>query len=225
MEKKITLLLAVLVILFSCKKKDETATFDLGYDYFPREIGSWIIYDVDSIVHDDNDDGAGLIDTFRYQLKVVVDTEFTDLEGRLSQRIVRYKRINANDIWKVKDVWSSTVTSSTAEQLEENVRYIKFIFPPKEGEIWDGNALNDEPRKTYEYTDVAVNGSVNGNDFDEITTVEQEIEFNQIEQRLFIEKYARGVGLIYKVNNFIEIQGNEQGGVEYKEEINSYGVN
>ena len=33
--------------LYSCKR-DAPSKVDVGYNYYPNEVGSWIIYDVDS---------------------------------------------------------------------------------------------------------------------------------------------------------------------------------
>ena len=51
-KRNLYLVLCVMMgALYSCKK-DVAPPVDVGYDYFPTNVGHWIIYDVVSIVHD-----------------------------------------------------------------------------------------------------------------------------------------------------------------------------
>ena len=51
---RLSILACAILILVSCKK-DDPVKIDVGHSYFPVEIGSWIIYDVDSTVWNDFD--------------------------------------------------------------------------------------------------------------------------------------------------------------------------
>ena len=79
----------VLIILFSCKK-DETLP-NLGYTYFPDKIGTYITYEVDSFSQDE-DWGPNTDTTYKFQIKEVMRSYFTDNEGRKSIRIERYRK-------------------------------------------------------------------------------------------------------------------------------------
>jgi len=46
-----------LFFLYSCKKDKEIPQL-LSFNYFPTEQGSYVIYNVDSIVHGDNDNNT-----------------------------------------------------------------------------------------------------------------------------------------------------------------------
>ncbi len=92
MIKNITLLFFVFgLFFFSCKKDVETVPSpDMGYNYFPEDIGSYVIYEVDSIAYDDKSHAP---DTTRYLLKEVIASSFIDNSGRPTLRIERFKKM------------------------------------------------------------------------------------------------------------------------------------
>ena len=88
MKHTLPTLLAIAAIgtLAGCSK-DEPAEVDMGYDYFPQNIGHWIEYQVDSmrvrLV------AGNVLDTtlFSYPLREELVENITDAEGRPAQRI------------------------------------------------------------------------------------------------------------------------------------------
>jgi hypothetical protein len=175
----------------SCKEKT-TQPQDFGYDYFPVEVGSWITYDVE----DTRYDVQTITET--YQLKELIESETTDNQGRPSLRIVRYWRQTDNDPWEIKDVWLSTRTKSTAEKVEENVRYVKFVFPIRDYQTWNGNIYNSEPEWEYYYDSINEPRVVNNIAFDETIKIVQAENFNLIQEQDAYEIYAKNVGLVYR---------------------------
>ena len=208
------------ILLFGCKKDKETTTIDLGTNYFPREVGSWVIYDIDSIIHDDNDAQLGYIDTFKYQFKEVIESKYTDTAGVLNHRIERYSRTDTTD-WVILDVWSSRMDNYRAIQVEENIDFIKLIFAPKIGDTWNGNSYNTLDVWDYEYTSVDSRDTINTLILDSVLTVVQKDDANIIEREYAEEKYARGIGRVSKTYISLDIQN--ESGVEYYEVINSFG--
>ena len=85
---QLLLLSGLIFNLYSCKK-DSTIVLDAGYAYFPNKAGHYIIYDVDSIVHNDF---KKTVDTFRFQLKEYIESVFYDNSGRPTLRIERYTK-------------------------------------------------------------------------------------------------------------------------------------
>ena len=156
----IAILLAISVALSSCKKKKEPVTKpDLGEAYYPTTIGKYIVYDVDSIVFAE----IGYDSThYKYQIKEKIEEEYTDVQGRPALKMVRYiKKYNAATSytampWTIKDVWQVNVSAKNVEVVEENVRFVKLIFPVKEGSTWNGNSMNTlgEWEYTYSYMDI-----------------------------------------------------------------------
>ncbi|MBT6439225.1 MAG: hypothetical protein HOK72_05915 [Flavobacteriales bacterium] len=207
-------------LLFGCRKDKKTTTFDLGTNYFPRIVGSWVVYDIDSIIHDDNDAQLGYIDTFKYQFKEIIESKYTDASGLLNHRIERYSRTDTTD-WVILDVWSSRMDNFRAIQVEENIDFIKLIFAPKIGDTWNGNTYNTLEVWDYEYTSVDSRDTINTLVLDSVLTVVQKDDANIIEREYAEEKYARGIGRVSKTYISLDIQN--ESGVEYYEVINSFG--
>lgn len=179
---------------YSCSK-EEVITPDLGYDYAGLEVGRYIIYDVDSFYYNDFFD---TIDTSYFQIKEVVDSKFIDLEGDEAFKIIRYRKENDTTNWVLIDVWSSKLTTTNFQKVEENVRLVKLIFPVKENKTWNGNSMNNLASMEYEYTVVDKAEIIGGNTLSSVATILQ-YEFSPLtEENFFQEKYAKGIGMVYK---------------------------
>jgi hypothetical protein len=192
--------------LFDSCRKDDAVETDIGYGYFPTEIGHWVMYEIDSTVYDDFE---GDTDVYRYQVKEVLESEFLDNEGRPSIRVERYRR-NFDPLlpydsipWYLSRVWYFTRTAAHAEKMEENQRYIRLAFAAADGKTWDGNAYNTIGAWNYKYVDVDVPYSIGAFAFDSTCLVEQKKEINLINHRTYHERYAKNVGLIEK--NVIDV--------------------
>lgn len=229
MLKQIFLFFLLIGIVFiSCKKDPKTVpTVDLGYNYFPEEVGSYIIYEVDSIAYDDK---SNVRDTTRYLLKEVIESVFTDNSGRPTLRIERYKKMYNDSIpydamaWVGPKVWHANRTSTTAEKVEENIRFIKLAFPAEEGKEWDGNTFNTLGEKYYEIMSVDEPETVNSMYFDSVVFIQQYKQIDFIEYINEYEKYARNVGLIYKVRDSLYDGGTPDTiGYTYTQKIVAYG--
>lgn len=194
----------MLLLMISCKKDKPVTPVDFGYNYFPNRIGHYVIYNVDSVVV--NQLHAQIIDTFKYQIKEVIDSFFTDGSGRQTQRIVRYKRADSTQPWVVQRALSANLTTTTAERTEDNIRYLRLIFPVKLNATWNGNLYNTIPSdgSSYQYTTTDVPFSLGKAYFDSTLTVLQDSTLNLVQHRLYLERYARNTGLIYK--DYIDLE-------------------
>jgi len=188
-----------LIVLFGCKKPDNESV-NYYYNYFPLEIDSWIEYDVIEINHTEL--GS---DTSVYLLREVTTEEFLDNEGRLTYRIERFWRNDISASWDIKDVWYSNVTSTTAEKVEENVRFTKMIFPVNDSKYWDGNAFNSLEEWEYSYDSLHEPKTINNLSFDSTITVVQRDNENVVEYEKVQEVYAADIGLIYKKHKDLDI--------------------
>jgi len=197
MKKAIGLILIATIILVSCSKKKEEDYVEpyLGHDYAALEVGKYVVYDVDSFFYDDFN---GMIDSSFYQIKEVIDSEFTDLEGDEAFKIIRYRKESDTTGWVLIDVWQSKLTTTNFQKVEENVRFVKLIFPINKNDTWNGNSLNNNESEEYDYTAVDQAETIGGNALSNVLTVLQFEEINLIEEKTFTEKYAKGIGLVYK---------------------------
>lgn len=227
-NKYIFLFLIFLAAIPSCKKDIDTVEpVDFGYTYFPGQIGRYVIYEVDSIAYDD---AAHPPDTTRYLLKELNASLFLDNSGRQTVRIERYYKMYNPSIpydsipWMGPRVWSANLTTTTIEKVEENVRYIKLVFPSSKGKKWNGNAYNTFGQKEYEILSSDQAELVNNHSFDSVVTILQTEQKDFIRYIYEVEKYARGVGLVYKERDSIYHGGTADFvGYMFKQKIVSHG--
>jgi len=215
---------AVYALLFiglflSCESMVEEPSTDLGYEYFPLEVGNTWIYQVDSTIFDTTGMGR-VIDTTSSFVREQIVEKFIDNTDTEVFRIERSYRATEGDAWQVVDVWSAEKTEKQAIRTEENLRYIKMIFPLSENAVWDGNIFIDQPiiisiagetleflkDWTYEVINKDVAEQIGTFAFDEVTTISQVDEENLIEIRFAREKYAKGVGLVFKEMRIMDTQ-------------------
>lgn len=204
MKKSALLLLGLLsVIIFNACNDDATESEPSGliYSYFPVNVGHEVIYDV---IHITKDEFTGIQDTAIYQLKEVIESHFSDAAGRETQRLERYTRNTPADPWLIKDVWTSNLTPERVEKKEENITYVKLVFPINSSVEWNGNALNEKDLQMYEYTNLHQAIQVGGISFDSTLTVLEADEVLYDSTLYQMETYAPGVGLIYRENNYVK---------------------
>lgn len=204
-----------------CKKED-TLVVDLHYEYFPVEKGTWIAYKVDSIAYNDF---TQTVDTFLFYVKEIVESEFDDNEGRLNQRIERYYKDSLNGNWLINSAWYSCKLPQRVERVEDNVRYLKMIFPIANNKKWNGNAYNNLPPLEYAYKNVHENYSVSNINLDSTLIITQEDEQTLFTEKISFEVYAKHIGCIYKQHNNISKLANGEivSGYKYTYEAFQWG--
>lgn len=216
----------------SCKK--EIATSDLestAFRYFPLEPGSWIIYDVDSVVHREDDDRYGLdtsVEQYHFQLKEVVDSAFLDATADTVFTLLRYHRVVDTLPWQLSSVWTAKRSPYNVQRVEENIRFIRLSFPITSRSTWNGNAFNFYPEERYFYEAVHAPATIGNLQFDSTVTVVQNRFSSTINRIDKFERYAAGAGLVEKRLDSLRVSTSFGGvvilnGLEYSQQINSYG--
>ncbi len=213
----------------SCHKDNPDSIPFTGKSYFPLKTGNEIIYQVMEITIDK---ASAVYDTVSYQLKERVDSVFTDASGKPAYRLERYWRTDTTAQWVIKDVWMAQISDLNVQKVEENIRYIKLIFPAEVGQIWDGNAYNDLDPQDYQIVTANVPETINNLSFDSVLTVEQQNEESLISKKYAVEKFAAGIGLVYKettdlysqsmIGSGIPIEDRVDKGTVYKQEVVGY---
>jgi hypothetical protein len=155
--------------------------------------GHFQIYDINEIIYT-----LGDPDTFLYQLKTVVIDSFFNAESAYTYVIHRSVRENASKPWTYKDTWSSRMENNQAIEREENIDFVRLIFPFHVGLKWNGNAYNTLGVDDYELKG-SDGWSFNGKHFSDCISIEQHSNEDYIvnlDQRY--EVYAKNVGLVYR---------------------------
>lgn len=196
-----------LITLFACKDDDDIgeAAIDFGYTYAPLNIGQTSTFQVDSILYNDF---SNSIDTFSFQLKEEIVSSFITNAGEKAFRIELSQRLNDTLPWQLLRVVSSSKGKIRYEKTANNESTVLLVFPIGLGKEWDGNLLNTKPEKTFEYSSINQAETINGQSYSEVLTVLQEDEFNLIQQFFTEEKYAKGVGLVYRKDKQFETELN-----------------
>lgn len=207
------LIVSIGFILQGCKEENPVLPVSqegFHYQYAPTNVGHELVYDVRLIV---KDEFTGIQDTTDYQLKELIESSFTDIAGRPTQRIERYTRPDSTQTWTISDVWTSNMMKDRFEKNEENNTFVKLRFPVKLNYEWNGNLFNGRQEQTYTYTTIHQPYTINGFNLDSTLTVLQNDYEDLLEKRYELERYATGIGLIYKESIFVEKEFNTPGAI------------
>lgn len=226
----LTLGLLSLLTLASCEKEtDDISGLSYGKDYFPLEVGKYVLYNVDSTYWDDFLKAEIVYSSqIRYQ---IADT-FTNAEGKKSYKVDVYHRPQTTDSFQIKEVFYITDNETSIQVNQKNLTFIKMIFPVEEGATWDGNAL--VPKFDQDYTEEYNNSNWiysyhnpnmpfdPGNNYYERTVTVNHIDdqLNDPDKDSTVyayrnysqEVYAYGVGMIYKERIYWVFQPSVNGG-------------
>ncbi len=217
------ILISLLLLISSCGESEDPVHPDFGYDYAPLEVGNYLIYQVDSIYYDDF---ANTIDTFKFQIKEVIDSAYTLLDGQKGYRLERFKRSSSAASWQISDVWVVYRTDQRLVRVEENQPIVKLVFPVKLRAEWNINAQNTNDSTVAEITKITPNYSLNQLELPQSATVTIQDEENLIERKLNSEIYTRGIGLTaaYFKDLRTQVTGEIVRGIDYRRELIEYGI-
>lgn len=222
MRKVLFPLIATAFFLNSCSKSTETLSSPKISEFFPLTVGKYITYSLDSTVVYEN--FGQTINVHSYQVKLVVDAQVTDNLGRPAYRIIRYIRTSPANAWTPDNTFLAVPTDFTMEFIENNLRFLRMKEPIREGFSWKGNtyidtySLNSNLKYMddwdYAYDSLDVPLTINGFTLDSTVKVLQRDETigtpsnpaSYSEINYAAEKYARGLGLVYKKFLHIEYQ-------------------
>lgn len=238
MLRKIFPLICFSFILVSCKKESVSYKTAAVTDYYPLQVGTHVDYDLDSTLFIN----FGTKDTVvHWQARDIIDAQITDNLGNPSYRVIRYIRKDETQNWQPTETYMVTPFYDRIETVENNLRYIKLFSPIVQDFSWNGNKyidtystdndLNYLDGWDYIYDSVGLPLTLNSLSFDSTVKVFQRDEFlgqdpaipgtQYAEKNFAYEKYAKGVGLIYKEFLHWEYQGAQPGRPAYYE---GYGI-
>jgi hypothetical protein len=237
MNKSLVIVFLFSLFVFSCKKEQTVAPagIDLGTAYYPTDIGKYVIYDVDSIIYSDFSKDTLV---FKYRIKEKFTETYTDNLGlpaiRLERYIKKYSPAISYDSlpWILKEVWSVNYDQSTVQVVESNFRFTKLFFPLQLNSSWNGNAFNSLGKQIYYYKYIDQAETIGPLSLNTVLSVQQKEIRTLINYQNYVEKYAKGVGLVYKeitdlqsdsiVSN-VAVEDRIEQGIIYKQTLFSYG--
>ncbi|MEO7445631.1 MAG: hypothetical protein ABIT96_05080 [Ferruginibacter sp.] len=204
---------SLVLLLASCSKSSETFSAQPLEKWYPLTPGKYVTYALDSTVYTN----FGTVLTVRsYQVKYVNDSLVNDALGRPGTRIIRYIRKTSAAPWLPDAAFFALKTNNSIEFIENNMRFIKLKEPVRDGYTWKGNAfietssLNSEIKylDNWDYTYDSVNVPLTFGSFsldstlivrqrDEVIGSPSDPNFYS-EYNYGVEKYAKGIGMIYR---------------------------
>ncbi len=190
------------------------------YAYFPLETGRYVDYRVDSVVYDFGPGGSTVRDSFRALVREVVTDTLRDNTGQLVYRIERFERKNDTLPWKFRQNIFASRTPTQAIRTENNLRFLKLVFPFDRSSNWDGNLWIDQYREIevageriqpfvnwrYEVDSLDIPAQIGTFPFDSVLVVTEVDETNAIERRLSRVKYAKHVGIVFREQWILDSQ-------------------
>ena len=206
-----------LVLFIACEPEFIPATSnELEMDFMPIDsITTWE-YRMDSIIFDDE---GMTVDTFISYRQEQITGQFMDAEGKVTYRLVVSKKQDWNDEYKETDLWTAQLNEAGFQRKEENLNFIKLLFPIVLGDTWEGNQFPADTEVfiagesiqmysnwQYEYDSRMDTFTVRDQVFNDVVKVFQANNTNEIERRYSVEYYAKGVGLIQRNMEIVNSQ-------------------
>lgn len=176
--------------LNSCTNETEIGHTE-SENWYPVQPGATWVYAVDSIwidcVADRND-------TFRFQVREIMEGWVQGASGDSLMKIRRQTRFDSTQNWSLPRIWHTRLAPGKAIKTEENRSLIKMVFPMSFGLKWDGWAfLIENAPQDFEYSELNVPFA----GYDSTALVVQWDNENLLEKQYHCERYARNTGLIY----------------------------
>ncbi len=204
--------------LWSCKPQPDDFLPEDQSDYFPLAIGQERVYEVDSIVFDLN--AAQRVDTAHFFWKEVVSDTFRDAAEALWYTVERYRRDADTLPWVFVQQMAASQSEGRALWQEDNLRFIKLVFPFDEFTFWDGNAyipqgadivvggetLEAFDNWSYRIEALMETDTVQNRIYGQVVRVREAAEENLISLRQAQSRYARGIGLIRREWTILDTQ-------------------
>jgi len=120
-------------------------------------------------------------------------------------------------------------TRQEAQRKEGNLDILILRFPLIEGARWNGNLYNNLDERTFNFSQSEQNLMVNDLSLDSVIVIEQDSNINLIQRDVAFDKYAKGIGLIYRFREFIftrtdgiNTENDVDSGLTYKMVIRDY---
>lgn len=204
-----SLLIIICLVFSSCKKETENVELNYDYNLMPLEIGNYIIYKGDSSIY--NFFFPQVKRTNSFFLKETIKDTSRDNLNRLRYEISTQIRMDSTLPWGIEKIHYIVPNKKSIERVEDNLRYIKLIFPNNVNDEWKPNLLITTKLPYIFELDTAINANDSKatiitkdvmysnayKSFDSTTTIINLIDSSAIDYYKLTEIYAKNVGLVY----------------------------
>lgn len=244
MKAPFVALLLSAALFFSCKKETEEFQTEPLTEYLPAQPGKYITYRLDSTVFT-NFGTATAVRSYQEKNQVdALLTDNLGRPSYRVYRYQR--DLAGTQAWRPAGTLFITPTEQTIEVIENNLRYIKLAAPISQDKSWRGNRfLPSEPYKDkfqfgndddgeadasfpmwrYTYTDTNGTFAYKGQNLSPVVTVLHIADSVNVPVtqpaglgyiNYSINKFAKGIGLVYEELTMWEYQPNPGGASGYR---------
>ncbi len=181
-----------LFCLTSCQNNAKTEPLAFGYEFFPLEIGRYVIYEVEKTNYLSNQS----IIRENYQLKEEVVDTFTSTSKVKLYVLERYIRADETQNWKIDSVWAASLSNNQGIRQENNISFVRLSFPLKDKLIWNGNFFNNNAREDYQIEDINKPLVINKLNLPKTLKVQQINDSSLVRLTRRSEIYAENIGIV-----------------------------
>jgi hypothetical protein len=209
------------LVITACGSNETETLPNLGKEYYPLAIGQTATFDLDSVIYDPQPSKIQ-IDTYRWQAREVLSDTLRSKTGQVTYIVDRSIKTAAALNWTPRETFGASLTSDYALLSENNLTYIKFPTYFDVGTNWDGNLFNDVATKldvageilepfskkwTFEVISYGKPEKIGTKDYTDVLTIQAQSDPKILtEKRYSLEKYAKGIGLVYREIKILDTQ-------------------
>ncbi len=200
---------AMIIALSACSKSNfSDESTDFRYEYYPIAIGQVRVFQVDSIIFDPLGGGVKIDSTRSYLREVVSDT-FRNATNELTYRILRHVRKTPQEPWIFSQTGQEIKGKTDLRVQESGFNLVKLAFPPLPGKVWSSTPyVSGETRilvagdpielfKGWRNARITV-FDTQWEKYSQTLEVQYGNYENAIELRKGVERYAPGLGLVFR---------------------------
>lgn len=191
--------LFLLLGLLACREVEiQPQAANLGYEYYPLQVGTFWLYEVDTVEYFFSGDTA----KGTFYRKVTVTDSFVNPAGLLRYVLTAEKSFDTLQGGYLPDsTFTAYANEAQAFLVENNRPILKLIFPIKENLTWNGDAFH--PNKlgdgeVYRMTRIGRKEEIYPGKEVATLTVTNSFDSSCVGLIRRFEKYGAGVGLVFK---------------------------
>ncbi len=189
---------------------------NVGFEYYPVEQGKFWLYRVDSTLVP-----GPTMDNFTSTsfIREEITDSFINSQGDTTFILQRSISDTRDGVFRTTDRWTIEKTESTVIRVEENLQFLKIVFPVTRGDVWQGNRFDERTTETVaqnivevykawesEVLNKAAMINANGVAYTDVLEIQHADFETEIELRQAKEYYAPGVGMILRELSILDTQ-------------------
>lgn len=194
--------IGLILITYGCNSGEKPA--ETGAKYFPLKVGNSWIYDVNEVIYDSLIQNKKNSYQERYEIVDQIKSQLNE------DTYIFYISSRTNDAnpWVYSQTWSAKISILNEVIVnEENISYLRILLPVRDGLSWKGNKYNtiESSRSNGRIDNFVIKDFRKSyKEFVSTFMVEESNDVNLSYSDVRYSIYAENVGLVYRVNQYIE---------------------